>query len=335
MDLHLLENIVSIADEKSITRAAEKRFVTQSALNQQLQKLEEELGTPLFTRVRSNWQPTPAGEAYLAAARQMLALKKDAYAKIADAADKNRRHMAVGLIPERGVEMFTAVYPAFHRAFPHMQVEPVECHVTAMQRLITAGQLDLGLATLIDAQKDDNVYHPMAEEEIFLAVPASHPLAGGGSADPRQAQETELARFAGEPFVRIYRRSTLFALTEALFTQAGFTPQVLFSTASNLSKYRIVSLGLGCALLPAVYAAADGTVVYFRLPERPRWQVTLCSRKDGYLGQAEQAYIALCRAYWQEKGLLHSPSGHSSQNRSFRVLPRALQIATQRLMEGL
>ena len=55
MDLHLLENIVCIADEKSITRAAEKRFVTQSALNQQLQKLEEELGTPLFIRARSNW----------------------------------------------------------------------------------------------------------------------------------------------------------------------------------------------------------------------------------------------------------------------------------------
>ena len=55
MDLHLLENIVCIADERSITRAAEKRFVTQSALNQQLQKLEEELGAPLFIRARGNW----------------------------------------------------------------------------------------------------------------------------------------------------------------------------------------------------------------------------------------------------------------------------------------
>ena len=63
MDLHMLENIVCIAEEKSITRAAQKRFVTQSALNQQLQKLEAELGTPLFIRTRGNWQLTPAGEA--------------------------------------------------------------------------------------------------------------------------------------------------------------------------------------------------------------------------------------------------------------------------------
>ena len=78
MDLHLIENIVAIADEKSITKAAEKRFITQSALNQQLQKLEEELGTPLFRRARSNWQPTEAGETYLQAARAMLLLRKDA-----------------------------------------------------------------------------------------------------------------------------------------------------------------------------------------------------------------------------------------------------------------
>ena len=301
MDLHLLENIVCIADEKSITRAAEKRFVTQSALNQQLQKLEEELGTPLFIRARGNWQPTEAGEAYLAAAREMLILKKDAYARIADAAEKNARRLTVGLIPERGVEMFTAVYPAFHRAFPHMQVEPVECRVTAMQRMISAGQLDLGLATLTEAQKDDNLYHPLTEEEIFLAVPADYPLAAGGSPDPRSAPETQLSRFADEPFVRIYQRSTLFSLTEALFRQAGFAPRVLFSTASNLSKYRIVSLGMGCALLPAVYAAADGSAVYFRLPGHPRWLITLCSRKDGYLGKAEQAYLDLCREYWRKK----------------------------------
>lgn len=301
MDLHLLENIVCIADEKSITKAAEKRYVTQSALNQQLQKLEEELGAPLFVRARGNWQPTAAGEAYLAAARQMLLLKKDAYRRIADYAEKSSRHLAVGLIPERGIEMFTAVYPAFHQAFPRMQVEPVECHVTAMQRMISGGQLDLGLATLAPSQRDGNAYHVMAEEEIVLAVPAAHPLAAGGSADHRRAPQTNLARFANQPFVRIYQRSTLFQLTQALFDQAGFAPHVLFSTASNLSKYRIVALGMGCALLPAVYAAAGPEVVYFRLPQRPAWQITMCSRKGGYLGQAEQHYLRLCREYWQQR----------------------------------
>ena len=300
MDLHLLENIVCIADEKSITKAAEKRFVTQSALNQQLQKLEAELGTALFVRSRGNWQPTPAGEAYLSAARQMLLMKKDTYHRIADCAEKNRRHLTVGVIPERGVEMFTAVYPSFHRAFPQVRVEPHECHVTAMQRLISEGELDLGLATLAPFQRDGNVYHVMAEEEILLAVPAENPLSQGGSSDWRSAPETSFTRFADEAFVRIYQRSTLYALTNPLFEAAGFSPQVLFSTASSLSKLRIVCLGLGCALLPALYAVRDERVVYFRLPQRPKWEVAICSRSGGYLGEPEKRYIELCRAYWRE-----------------------------------
>lgn len=301
MDLHLIENIVCIAEEKSITRAAEKRFVTQSALNQQLQKLEEELETPLFIRARGNWRPTPAGEAYLEAARQILLLKRDAYHRIADCAENARRTLSVGLIPERGIDMFVAVYPEFHRRFPEVRLEPRECAVTDMQRMIRAGSLDLGLATLTPEQRDDSVYHLMAEEEILLAVPPEHPMAAAGSADPDGAPPTKLLRFAGVPFVRIYQRSTLFELSEALFDQAGFEPQVLFYTSSNLSKYRIAALGLGCALLPRTYAAVGDGVRYLRLPQRPRWQITLCSRRGGWLGQAERAYIELCRRYWRER----------------------------------
>ena len=118
MDLRQLENIIRINEERSITKAAEKLFITQSALNQQLQKLEAELGTPLFVRTRSDWRPTPAGEVYLDAARQILNIKRDAYHRIHDMADLARHHFTIGLIPERGVDMFTAIYPEFHRRFP-------------------------------------------------------------------------------------------------------------------------------------------------------------------------------------------------------------------------
>lgn len=301
MDLHLIENIVAIADEKSITKAAEKRFVTQSALNQQLQKLETELGTPLFRRARGNWQPTQAGEAYLQAARSMLLMKKDAYDRIAEAAAENRRRLSVGLIPERGVDMFTAVYPAFHRAFPEVRLEPVECPVRRMQKLISLGEIDLGLATLTEGQMDENIYHPMAREEILLAVTRENPLSEGGAVFWRDAPETDLLRFAAQPFIRIYQTSTMSELTDSLFAQASFSPKVLFSTSSNVSKYRIVEAGLGCALLPACYAGTGGKVVYFRLPQRPSWQITLCSRKDGFLGKTEKRYIELCKDYWRER----------------------------------
>ena len=276
MDLAHLDYILRIAEERSITRAAEKLFVTAPALNQQLQKLEGELGTPLFIRSRSDWKLTAAGEVYVQAAREILNIRRTACQRIADLADLAGRQYRIGLIPERGVNMFTAIYPAFHRRFPDVLLEPQECSVRTMQKLISRGEIDLGLITLTDSQKDDNVYHHMADEEIYLAVPAGHPLAGRGSRKAEDAPVMELGAFREEPFIRIFQASTMHQLTEELFTQAGFAPRVLFSTSSNISKFRMVSAGVGCALLPAVFALPDEGIVYFRLPGHPRWEIHMC-----------------------------------------------------------
>lgn len=88
MDLKQIEYIIAISEEHSITRAGEKLFITQSALNQQLQKLEKELGTPLFIRTRSDWQLTPAGQIYVDSAKEILNIRKDAYSRIHDLAGR-------------------------------------------------------------------------------------------------------------------------------------------------------------------------------------------------------------------------------------------------------
>lgn len=296
-----MEYIIQISEERSITKAAEKLFITQSALNQQLQKLEKELGISLFIRTRSDWQLTPAGEIYVNTARQILNLKKDAYSQIQDLKESGNRRISLGLIPERGVSMFTAIYPDFHKKFPDIRIEPLECNVRTMQNLITRNELDLGLITLSPAQKDENTYIHMEDEEIFLAVPASHPLADSGSEQAESAPEISLSRFAEDPFILITRRSTMFQLEASLFAEAEFQPQVLFSTSSNVGKYRMVLAEVGCALLPGFFSKPDPGLRYFRLEGRPSWEVTMCCRKGAYLSRAEQYFLELCRDYWKKR----------------------------------
>lgn len=299
MDTRQLEYILRISEERSITRAAERLFVTQSALNQQLQRIEAELGMPLFTRTRSDWRLTPAGEVYANAARQILRIEQDATSRIQDMHESCRRRITLGLIPERGVDMFTDIYPRFHQQFPDVRIEPVECNVRTIQQLISHDELDLGLCTLIDSQRDENSYLHMADEEIYLGVPSSHPLASLGSPTAEDAPEISLARFREDPFIMISRRSTMFHLVELLFREAEFEPEVLFSTVSNISEYRMVRAGVGCALLPRTYAVPDPGIIYFR-PEGQRiWQVTMCYRKGSYLTRAETTFLELCREYWR------------------------------------
>ena len=83
MDIKNPEYILEIARQQSVTHAAEKLFVTQSTLSQYLLKLENELGTPLFSREKSGLVPTEAGHVYLHAARAVVQIQNAAEASIA------------------------------------------------------------------------------------------------------------------------------------------------------------------------------------------------------------------------------------------------------------
>ena len=114
MDTRQIEYILQIAEENNITKAAEKLFITQSALNQQLLKLERELGTPLFQRTKNKWCLTDAGRIYVEGARKMMQIKKDTYNQLYDVSLLRKGLLNIGLCPGRGLDMFTAIYPELH-----------------------------------------------------------------------------------------------------------------------------------------------------------------------------------------------------------------------------
>ena len=72
MDTRIAEYMITIQEERSLTKAASRLFITQSALNQQLKKLEQELGMPLFQRGKQGLTLTDAGKIYIAGARAFL-----------------------------------------------------------------------------------------------------------------------------------------------------------------------------------------------------------------------------------------------------------------------
>lgn len=82
MDLRQLEYIIAIDSERHISKAANKLFITQSALNQQLLKIESELGTKLFDRKHPFMISTLAGKIYLNTAKQMIEMKVNTRPKL-------------------------------------------------------------------------------------------------------------------------------------------------------------------------------------------------------------------------------------------------------------
>ncbi len=330
MDLKQIEYIVKIDDEHSITRAAEKLFVTQSALNQQLLRLEKELGAPLFHRSKVDMRPTEIGQVYLDNAREILRIKQRTYNLINDMTDAKKGRLSIGFTPGRGSEMFTHVYPAFHQSYPNVIVEPHELSVHRQQQMIAQGNLDIGFQTLSERQRNDSEYIKLGEEEIFLLVPSIHPAVeqltaaqtaapcpASASAKPQSAAtaipETpakpdkqaalyptaNLALFQYEPFVLMYKESTIRSITDEIFRKSGFTPNVLFETSSNNTVLSMIEANLCCGVVPEYYVRRlPKGISCFAFASHPSWDIVANYRKNGYLSEAAKYFIELVKDFW-------------------------------------
>ena len=302
MDLKQIEYIVKIDDEHSITRAAEKLFVTQSALNQQLLRLEKELGAPLFHRSKVDMRPTEIGQVYLDNAREILRIKQRTYNLINDMTDAKKGRLSIGFTPGRGSEMFTHVYPSFHHAYPNVIVEPHELSVHRQQQMISQGNLDIGFQTLSERQRTDSEYIKLGEEEIFLLVPSIHPAAEQLAATQTASAPFPIANltlFQYEPFVLMYKESTIRAITDEIFRKSGFTPNVLFETASNNTVLSMIEANLCCGVVPEYYVRRlPKGISCFAFPTHPSWDIAANYRKNGYLSEAAKYFIELVRNFW-------------------------------------
>ena len=302
MDLKQIEYIVKIDDEHSITRAAEKLFVTQSALNQQLLRLEKELGAPLFHRSKIDMRPTEIGQVYLDNAREILWIKQRTYNLINDMTDAKKGRLSIGFTPGRGSEMFTHVYPSFHQAYPNVIVEPHELSVHRQQQMISQGNLDIGFQTLSERQRTDSEYIKLGEEEIFLLVPSIHPAAEQLAATQTASAPFPIANltlFQYEPFVLMYKESTIRAITDEIFRKSGFTPNVLFETASNNTVLSMIEANLCCGVVPEYYVRRlPKGISCFAFPTHPSWDIAANYRKNGYLSEAAKYFIELVRNFW-------------------------------------
>ena len=302
MDLKQIEYIVKIDDEHSITRAAEKLFVTQSALNQQLLRLEKELGAPLFHRSKVDMRPTEIGQVYLDNAREILRIKQRTYNLINDMTDAKKGRLSIGFTPGRGSEMFTHVYPSFHQAYPNVIVEPHELSVHRQQQMISQGNLDIGFQTLSERQRTDSEYIKLGEEEIFLLVPSIHPAAEQLAATQTASApfpSANLTLFQYEPFVLMYKESTIRAITDEIFRKSGFTPNVLFETASYNTVLSMIEANLCCGVVPEYYVRRlPKGISCFAFPTHPSWDIVANYRKNGYLSEAAKYFIELVRNFW-------------------------------------
>jgi LysR family transcriptional regulator, hydrogen peroxide-inducible genes activator len=136
MEMHQLRYVVAVARMGNFSRAAEECHVSQPSLSQQIQKLEAELGGPLFDRMKRTAKLTPSGEAFLRRAVRILEEASAAQREAADAKGLLRGVISVGVLPTIAPYLLPAVMARFTKKYPGVEVIAQEDTTAQLLKLL-------------------------------------------------------------------------------------------------------------------------------------------------------------------------------------------------------
>jgi DNA-binding transcriptional LysR family regulator len=297
MDLHELEYILTISEEQNITKAADKIFLTQSALNQQLLRVEKELGVPLFERSHHTMVPTFAGKIYIENAKKILAIRDETYKIISDISENQKGEISISFTPERGAKMFTEIYPVFHKIYPGITFRIYEARAKRMEQLLLEGTVRLANTALFTENGNFETI-PFGSEKMILGVPRTHPLAYlAGTESWKKLPPVDLKQFENTDFIMNAKETRMNDMAEEAFHKAGFKPRILFESSSTGTIIETIKNQIAAGFFPQYYADPDIPVVYFSVGEEFCWTIGVSFRKDVYLSKPEKLLIDLMKDY--------------------------------------
>jgi DNA-binding transcriptional LysR family regulator len=241
IDLRHLRYFLAVAEELHFGRAAQKLHMAQPPLSQQIRRLEQEIGYPLFLRSSRSVKLTPAGKSLVDRARRTLHKVDEDLDAVRSVARGEVGVLKVGFVGSAMLTSLPAILDRYRRLYAGVQLHLNEFHTSHLIEALRDGSADVALAR--DPGVADDLHVEPAFIEPFIAVvPKRHPLA--------KLRSIPIQRLRDEPFV-FFPRSAGSNAWENTMKLLGFHPNVVQEAPQWLTVVRLVGAGLGVTVAPA------------------------------------------------------------------------------------
>jgi LysR family transcriptional regulator, hydrogen peroxide-inducible genes activator len=255
MDINSLRYFVEVAKVQNFTRAARNCHVAQPALSQQIRKLENQLGVKLLNRLPRGAALTSEGEIFLPYAEKVLSAAQEAQGISEELRGVTRGTVRVLSLPSACVYVLPPKVAAFKRDHPNIDIVLEEDISAGISERVLHENFDLGV-TQAQNPVPNMTRALIHEEDLMLAVPEGHRLAG--------RESVELIEAAKESFVVTKPDTEFRNLAADLCLRAGFEMHAAFEADHFDSLQAYCAVGMGVALIPS-------SVILHTLTPRPRY----------------------------------------------------------------
>jgi DNA-binding transcriptional LysR family regulator len=289
LELRHLRYFIAVAEELHFSRAAERLHIAQPPLSQQIRKLEQYIGHPLFTRNSRTVALTQAGEALLERSRYLLRRLDDDLETVRRVGRGEIGTLTVGFIGSAMLTALPGLIGSYRKRFAKVDLRLRELTTSSLVDAIRHGTVDLGFLRDAGPTEGLTVENVLAERFV-IALAKKHPLAN--------RQKISLAELKGEPLILFARELGPLAWdkTIALCETSGFRPTIVQDAPEWLTVLRLVSSGLGFSIAPACVATIQTPGVICReLTKCPISTNIELARRSDHLNPIMEAFLAEAR----------------------------------------
>src|SRR5471032_1903672 len=236
-DLTSLDVFITVAEERNLTRAARIKHLAVSAVSKRITELEAQAGSPLLVRNARGVDLTPAGQSLLFYARQL----RETLHQLGHYASGVKGHVRIHAITSALSQFLPDDIARFLALYPQIRFDIEERVGSAVVRAVADGRADLGIIAIqTPAQGLETVAY--RNDELTVAVPAGHALA--------ECSAVRFSEVLEHEFVGPHLESSMHTLLIAQAEQLGLSLKLRIRISSFDSMCRMVSAGLGVAILP-------------------------------------------------------------------------------------
>lgn len=289
--------ILAVERTGSVTAAANQLFISQPALSQVIRQVERELGVPIFDRSSSPMRLTAAGQEYIHAAQQVVAIHTNLTNRISEIKGEAHGTLRLGISVQRGMQILPRVLPEFMGRYPHVRVELEEFGSNTLEKMVLDGSCDLALITTTPSNSRLR-YQLIENEEILLIAARNTQLArsipNGTPLHIAQAKE--------ERFISLAVGHSIRTVQDRLFLLSGIQPEILLES-HNFEACRRLTLALGAVMLcPDAYISrvpdldlSEKLNAYPLLDGDMMRHFYLCCRRDMHLTRYMEDFLTILR----------------------------------------
>jgi len=289
LDLRRLRLLRELARRGTITAVAEALSYSPSAVSQQLAALEKEAGVRLLEPAGRRVRLTPQGDLLVAHTQVLLEEMERAEAELAQSLNETVGTLRVAAFQTAVLALLPHALSQLARQHPSLRVEVTELEPEVALPALAAGEFDLVLGEEYPGQPlprpRETERHDLLTDELRLITPA-----GWG--------ERSLTSLASRPFVLEPVGTTAREWATAACRQAGFEPDVRYTSTDLQIHLRLAESGLAAALLPDLSGAGDRQdVLTHRLQGRPRRQIFSTVRRGAARHPKVHAFTTALQAH--------------------------------------